>query len=61
MQTDERAKVAKYILKDTDANIDQVIAAGDGETAAQFQARCIGLAVAYFWKTNKLNENKTDN
>lgn len=54
MQTPERRKVAEYILKDCSVDIEAVINAGKDETAAQFQSRCTGIALAEFWKNNIL-------
>ena len=56
MRQEERRKVAEYILKDTDANIEQIIKDGDKETAAQFQSRCTTIALRLFWSKNTLNK-----
>lgn len=55
MQDAERRKVATHVLKDYPDIIEDVIKAGQGETAAQFQARCTTLALSQFWKNNKLS------
>ena len=54
MQEAERRKVAEYILKDCPDRIEEVIGLGQGETAAQFQARCTSIALSHFWKANTL-------
>lgn len=46
MMEPERRKLAKLILSDYPDRIDSMVAAGQGEMAAQFQDRCAKLALA---------------
>lgn len=50
----ERRKLAAFILSDYPAEIEPTVAAGDGETAAQFQERCAQLALAKWNETHCL-------
>lgn len=49
MQEPQRLALAQHILSDAPALITDAVAAGEGETAAQFQARCAQLALSQFW------------
>jgi hypothetical protein len=50
MAEPERLKLAQHILSDFPALVDETVKKGEGETAAQFQARCADLALSQFWK-----------
>lgn len=50
MAAPERRKLAQFILADYPDQIESVVAAGEGETAAQFQERCAQTALAHFWE-----------
>lgn len=52
MQEPERCKLAHLILDKWPELIDNIVAEGEGETAAQFQDRCAQLALKKFWETN---------
>lgn len=52
MEEPERQKLAQIILSDWPELVDSTVAAGHGETAAQFQERCSELAQKEFWKKN---------
>ncbi len=49
MEEPQRRKLAEFILSDFPAEIERIIAEGEGETAAQFQERCARFAEASFW------------
>jgi len=49
MAEPERLKLAQHILSDFPHLVDETVKKGDGETAAQFQARCADLALSQFW------------
>ena len=49
MEEPERGKLARHILSDYPGLVDDTVQAGNGETAAQFQARCAELALSKFW------------
>ncbi len=53
MAKPQRTVLAKHILSDFPELIDTTVEDGEGETAAQFQARCADLALARFWKDKK--------
>lgn len=53
MRVEERTKVANYILAEYPEYIQPTIAAGEGESAAQFQDRCTKLALSLFWENQK--------
>lgn len=50
---DGRRLIANRILKDWPEEIELMVAAGDGETGAQFEERCVRLALDLFWQNNK--------
>ena len=52
---DERGRraCAEDLLSEWPELVDQTVAAGEGETIAQFQNRCKKLAVARYWKDRK--------
>ena len=50
----QRLQLATHILSDFPELIADTVKAGEGETAAQFQARCADLALARFWKDKKV-------
>ncbi len=50
MEELERMKLAQFILSDYPHLVDSTVAAGQGETSAQFQERCAQLALSEFWK-----------
>ncbi len=49
MAEPERRKLAELILSDWPEVINDTVAAGDGEMAAQFQERCVRIATERFW------------
>lgn len=49
MGYEQRVQLAKYILSDYPWLTDETVKLGEGETAAQFQARCAQLAMVQFW------------
>jgi hypothetical protein len=53
MAKEQRTQLAKHILSDFPEMVDATVLEGEGETAAQFQARCAGIALAKFWKEQK--------
>lgn len=52
MEEPERRRLAALILSDYPDLIEETVAAGEGEMAAQFQDRCATLAQARFWSTH---------
>jgi hypothetical protein len=50
-----RRKIAERILADCPHFIDETVAAGDGDTGAQFQDRCTKLALEHHWQEHRLN------
>jgi hypothetical protein len=50
----DREAVANRILSDYPEFIDKIVKDGDGETGAQFEARCMKLALKTFWGKPKL-------
>ena len=44
-----RLKLAPRILKDAPELVSQIVADGDGDTAAQFQERCSRVALLQLW------------
>lgn len=50
MKQPQREMLARHILADFPHLIEQTVKDGDGETPAQFQARCADLALSQFWK-----------
>jgi SpoVK/Ycf46/Vps4 family AAA+-type ATPase len=55
----QRLLLAKHILSDFPELVEQTVADGEGETAAQFQARCAAIALEKFWKEGKKLSNET--
>lgn len=53
MEKEQRITLANHILSDYPELIDETVEAGEGETAAQFQARCAQIALNKFWKSEK--------
>lgn len=53
MAEPQRLLLAKHILSDYPQLIDETVKYGEGETAAQFQARCTQLALNKFWNEQK--------
>lgn len=51
MERAERLALANRMLVDFPAAILETVAAGEGETAAQFQDRCAQLALQLFWRS----------
>ena len=49
-----RRKLASRILRGYDDRIEEMVRRGEGDTGAQFQARCVELAQSIFWR----EENK---
>ena len=49
MMESQRFALARHILSDFPQLIEQAVKDGDGETPAQFQARCADLALSQFW------------
>lgn len=45
-----RLKIAGRILTDHPEFIEKIVLEGDGETGAQFQERCAGIALRLFWE-----------
>ena len=54
-----RLKMASRILSDHLENVADLVAAGDGDTAAQFQERCSRLALKLLWD-GKQSSSRTD-
>lgn len=48
-----RRMIARRILNDHPERVEDMVAAGAGETGAQFQERCCCLALALHWRTKK--------
>lgn len=62
MDSECRRKVACRILKGYDSYIDNIVDEGEGDTGAQFNERCVQLALHLSWidDQKKLNENAKD-
>jgi DNA polymerase III delta prime subunit len=60
MKEPQRLSLAKHILIDYPDLIEKTVAMGDGETAAQFQARCAGLALHRFWKDERFQNRNIE-
>ncbi len=58
MAEPQRRLLARHILSDYPELVEETVKLGDGETAAQFQARCAQLALSKFWTDEKFR-NKT--
>jgi hypothetical protein len=56
LDEDCRRKLAGRILHDYPDLIEKVVAAGEGETGAQFQYRCSRIALARFWEEREGGE-----
>jgi SpoVK/Ycf46/Vps4 family AAA+-type ATPase len=54
MAEEQRLMLAKHILSDYPELVDETVKLGEGETAAQFQARCAHLALSKFWEEGKV-------
>jgi hypothetical protein len=54
MAEEQRLMLAKHILSDYPELVDETVKAGEGETPAQFQARCAQLALSKFWTEGKV-------
>lgn len=50
MEQPQRLKLASFILADYPEVIESIVAAGEGEMAAQFQERCTQVALKAFWE-----------
>lgn len=50
MKPPQREMLARHILADFPHLVEQTVKDGEGETPAQFQARCADLALSQFWK-----------
>ena len=50
MEKEQRLQLANHILSDFPELVDNIVSEGEGETAAQFQHRCAGIALAKFWE-----------
>lgn len=53
MGEEQRLMLAKHILSDYPELVEETVKLGEGETAAQFQARCAQLALSKFWAEGK--------
>lgn len=53
MEEEQRIVLAKHILSDYPELVNEAVKAGEGETAAQFQARCAQIALDRFWTDGK--------
>ena len=60
MAEEQRLVLANHILSDFPELVEQTVKDGDGETAAQFQARCAGIALAKFWAEKRSLGNYTE-
>jgi SpoVK/Ycf46/Vps4 family AAA+-type ATPase len=50
LSAEGRRKLAKRILCDWPEKIEQLVAQGEGDTGAQFQERCVRIALDYYWE-----------
>jgi hypothetical protein len=48
-----RRRIAKRILADCQQHLERLVSEGDGDTGAQFQNRCEGIALSEYWKDKK--------
>jgi len=53
LNEEARFKIARRILPPTPELVDEVVAAGDGETGAQFTKRCADKALELYWATRR--------
>lgn len=53
MAEPQRKLLAQHILSDYPELVEETVKLGEGETAAQFQARCAQLALGKFWTDEK--------
>lgn len=59
MAREQRIQLAKHILTDFPELVDETVEKGEGETAAQFQARCAQLALSKFWAEKRKLTDET--
>lgn len=62
MEEEGRFEVARRILSDIPESIPEVVKAGEGEVGAQFENRCVKLALAHKWGQSRVvskDENVT--
>jgi SpoVK/Ycf46/Vps4 family AAA+-type ATPase len=62
MQKDARELLARHVLRDTEADseptISELVSLGNEETPAQFQERCIRIALASLWGHAKRDQGQ---
>jgi hypothetical protein len=60
LNDEQRKSIANRLLKEYPELINETIAAGAGETGAQFENRCGQLALHHYWKQKRLSRESED-